>query len=57
MRGRLIRTLVNEDREAGPHTVTWNGLDDSGKRVSGGVYFYSLQAPGVNEGRRMILLP
>ena len=55
--GRLIRTLLKQEREAGAHTVEWDGLDDSGERVAGGVYFYQLNAPGVEEARRMILLP
>ena len=55
--GRLVRTLATGKRAAGPHTIHWNGLDDAGRRVSGGVYFYSLIAPGIEESRRMILLP
>ncbi len=55
--GRLVRTLVAGERPAGRHTLRWDGLDDAGRRVSGGVYFYSLRAPGIEESRRMILLP
>jgi len=55
--GRLVRTLVTGERVAGPHTVRWDGLDAKGNRAAGGVYFYNLSAPGVNESRRMILLP
>ncbi|MBU1702676.1 MAG: T9SS type A sorting domain-containing protein [Candidatus Eisenbacteria bacterium] len=55
--GRLIRTLVKDERRSGAYSVAWDGLDDSGRKVSSGVYFYSLRAPGVEESRRMILLP
>jgi len=55
--GRLVRTLATGEREAGSHTVHWDGLDDTGRRAAGGVYFYSLRAPGIKESRRMILLP
>ena len=55
--GRLIRRLVKDTREAGRHTASWNGRDDEGERVGGGIYFYRLIAPGVEESRRMILLP
>ncbi|MFC1573129.1 FlgD immunoglobulin-like domain containing protein [Candidatus Eisenbacteria bacterium] len=55
--GRLIRTLLREDRTAGSHSATWDGNDDAGVKVSSGVYFYGLTAPGVNESRQMILLP
>jgi len=55
--GRLVRSLVSGKREAGHHSVSWDGRDDAGRRAAGGVYFYSLQAPGIEESRRMILLP
>ena len=55
--GRLVRTLVSGERPAGRQEVRWDGLDDAGRKASSGVYFYSLAAPGVEESRRMILLP
>jgi hypothetical protein len=55
--GRLVRTLLNGDQEPGLHSAVWNGLDDAGRRVAAGVYFYKLGAPGIAESRRMILLP
>lgn len=55
--GRLIRRLVNDTREAGRHTADWDGRDDGGEKVGSGIFFYQLVAPGVEESRRMILLP
>jgi len=55
--GRLVRTLVAEERPAGRQEVRWDGLDEAGRQAPGGVYFYNLTAPGVAESRRMILLP
>ncbi len=55
--GRLIRRLVKDTREAGRYTASWNGRDDEGEKVGGGIYFYRIIAPGVEESRRMILLP
>jgi hypothetical protein len=54
--GRLIRKLVDADRSAGSHSVPWDGLDESGRAVPSGVYFYMLAAPGVEESRKMILI-
>lgn len=54
--GRLVRTLVNGDRGAGLHGAVWNGLDNGGREVAAGVYFYKLTASGIEESRRMILL-
>jgi hypothetical protein len=55
--GRLVRHILSEERAAGRHAVRWDGRDAAGKRVAGGAYFYQLIAPGVEESRRMILLP
>ena len=30
--GRLLATLVDEHRDAGPHSETWKGLDGHGQR-------------------------
>jgi hypothetical protein len=56
VKGQLIRTLIEKDMTAGPHSVRWNGRDDSGRSVASGVYFYSLSTPQVKESRKMILL-
>jgi hypothetical protein len=54
--GRLVRVLVDESRPAGRYEALWNGLDDSGIRVSSGVYFYRLAAGEFLETRKMVLL-
>ena len=54
--GRLVRRLITGERAAGRQTVRWDGLNDAGRKVAGGVYFYRLRASGVDESRRMILL-
>ena len=40
--GGLVRSLVNGFREAGTHTVPWDGEDESGRKVGSGVYFLRL---------------
>jgi hypothetical protein len=54
--GQLVRTLVNERREPGRYTVHWNGLNDSGRKVSTGVYFYRMQARNFAATKKMLLL-
>jgi len=55
--GRLVRGLVNEPMTAGFNKqVTWNGLDNSGNRVSSGVYFYRLVAADFTATKKMVVM-
>jgi flagellar hook assembly protein FlgD len=54
--GRHIRTLVDGERAPGTHEVTWDGRDDRGIPVASGVYLYNLEAYGLGESRKMVLL-
>ena len=42
--GQEVRTLVNENKSAGYHSVVWDGRDNLGSYVCSGVYFYYLEA-------------
>jgi hypothetical protein len=42
--GRRIATLIDAQKPAGLHTVTWNGKDETGQSVAAGIYFYRLKA-------------
>ncbi len=54
--GRRVRTLVNGKLPAGAHRVVWDGTDDGGRAVAGGVYFYRLQAGDFVATRKMLLI-
>jgi len=54
-RGRAVRTLIDETRPAGEHSVTWDGIDGSGEPVPAGVYFFRLQAPGFADTRKLVI--
>jgi hypothetical protein len=53
--GRLVATLIDEDRRGGPHQVTWHGRSQSGRPVSSGVYFYRVSAPGFVQSKKIVL--
>jgi flagellar hook assembly protein FlgD len=40
----------------GRHTVTWNGTDEGGARVPGGVYFVRVRLGGEIQQHRVIFL-
>ena len=54
--GQEVETLVDEVKEAGYYSVTWDGKDDSGRDVSSGVYFYRLMAGNFTATKRMVLM-
>ncbi len=55
--GRLVRDLSPEGpQSAGVHRVPWHGLDDEGRQVASGVYFYRLEVGGQSVERRMVLV-
>ncbi len=37
--GRLVKTLINERKNAGEYSTIWNGTDEKGRKVGEGVYF------------------
>ena len=46
LKGRLVRTLAQGRREAGPGSEVWGGVDAAGARVPSGVYFYEARTAG-----------
>ena len=54
--GRLVRTLVNETRPAGRHSVSWDGRDSGGQRAASGIYFYRMDAGGFSQVQKVTLL-
>lgn len=54
--GRLVRTLASGPVERGRHERAWDGRDDSGARVSAGVYFARLEVDGRSERQKIMLL-
>ena len=57
MTGRLVRQLMSGEMVgAGHHQQVWNGRDDRGHRMPSGSYYYCLDACGVRETKRMVLI-
>ena len=56
IRGQRIRSLIDDLLNSGHHQIIWNGLDDNGRSVSSGVYFYSLQSGEFKTTQKMLLL-
>ncbi len=56
MRGRLIRTLLDEEKEPGSYSVVWDGKDERGEPVSSGVYLYRMESGRFSSLKKMIMI-
>jgi len=56
MLGQEIITLLRQEQPYGKYSVSWNGLDKSGKQVASGVYFTELKAGSIRKTKKMLLL-
>ena len=54
--GRLVKTLVNEERPGGFYEAEWGGEDETGNILPSGTYFYCLNAGGFISTRKLIVL-
>jgi len=56
MMGRLVRTMVNSQQNAGYRSIRWNATNDAGEPMSAGLYLYMIKAVEFRQTRKMVLL-
>ncbi|MDZ7399000.1 MAG: lamin tail domain-containing protein [candidate division KSB1 bacterium] len=56
MMGQRVTTLIQKKQAAGCYQVCWSGVDESGKQLPSGVYFYRIEASQFSAVRKMLLL-
>lgn len=54
--GEKVKTLFDEAKYPGNHSVTWDGTNERGEKVSSGVYLYRLTTGKYSETKKMTLL-
>ncbi|MDZ7269065.1 MAG: lamin tail domain-containing protein [candidate division KSB1 bacterium] len=54
--GQKVKTLVDGIAPAGSHLTKWDGTNDRGQVVPGGVYFYRLRTGSFEKVNKMLLL-
>lgn len=54
--GKLIKTLVEDYRGTGEHSITWYGRDNNGNQVPSGIYFARLSVGDFAESKKMIFI-
>ena len=55
-RGRVVRTLMDQEMPAGASSILWDGKDAGGSPAASGVYSVVLEADGQRHSRRATLL-
>tara|TARA_Y100001970_G_scaffold278639_1_gene384616 strand:- start:303 stop:1115 length:813 start_codon:yes stop_codon:yes gene_type:complete len=56
MQGQKVKTLESSKMTPGYHAIVWNGTNDTGSRVSTGMYFYSIQTNKFKAVKKMLFL-
>ena len=54
--GKEVKTLVDQKMKPGKNVVKWNGKNNEGIKVAGGVYLYSIQVENYKQTKKMIML-
>jgi len=54
--GQRIRTLAEGLHDPGVYTIPWNAQDDDGYHVANGIYFSKLEAMGVTQIKKMVVV-
>lgn len=54
--GQKVRELISEHKEAGYHSVSWDGTTTDGVEAPSGIYFYRLEAGDFVQTKKMVML-
>ncbi len=54
--GRSVKVLTDEQKNAGSHSVNWDGKDERGQSVNAGVYLVRLKAAERIMVKKIILM-
>ncbi|MFL2983516.1 MAG: FlgD immunoglobulin-like domain containing protein [Candidatus Neomarinimicrobiota bacterium] len=56
LNGVIVFNLLSNQQQAGHRSVKWSGTDNSGRKVSTGIYFYTVEIEDYSETKKMIFL-
>ena len=54
--GQEVKTLVNQEKQAGFYNIQWDGRDNTGKIVPAGIYFYRLKSDKQQILKKLVLI-
>ena len=56
MKGRLVKTLINNRENSGSKSIFWDATDDRNEKVSAGLYIYTIHVGNFRQTKKMVLL-
>jgi beta-N-acetylhexosaminidase len=56
LRGRAVKTLVSKSLSTGDYSIVWDGNNNQGLQMAGGIYFFNLQGPNFNQAIKIVKL-
>ncbi len=56
IKGKMVKTLQDESLPAGKYNIQWDGTNDAGQQLPGGIYLYRLKTAEATITRRCVLL-
>lgn len=56
VKGQKVKSLVNENKNQGKHTLVWNGRDDKDRSLASGIYLYKMKNGKFSSTKKMILM-
>jgi len=56
VQGRRVRTLLFDQRDAGRHSVQWDGRDHERRPVASGVYFCRMKSGDFEDVKRLVIM-
>ena len=56
LKGREVKTIVNEWKQPGYYSTVWNSTDDRNNPVSSGIYFYRMKTNTFHKTLKMLLI-
>ncbi|MFH1160812.1 MAG: agmatine deiminase family protein [bacterium] len=54
--GKQVKELIKGTFSEGIHTITWDGTNQSGYSLPGGIYYYTLITEGKTQTRKVVLI-
>jgi hypothetical protein len=54
--GKIVRSVISEEKPAGTFWLKWDGRDESGVLVSSGIYFTIMKSGAFRQTNKMILM-